>query len=238
MENMVKERYGNLKKIECLRLIEDEVVLKNTLAFECPQAFPGYYGSQKEKESPLFVYLILRDYLNMEDFLEINTRVHKAYQGKYHATLASITILEDTYHAIRVNRIPSYTVVKDLQKHFIQEGVDFHSFTRRYKVVDRAFIRIKKFFYFQPVDADFCFDKYDDFHGYFCIPEYMNIDHFVKIAVQVAQNIDIINYDAALASYYENYKVLNMVRIYTENLSVELLKRLKKEFLIQIAKPV
>lgn len=236
---MVKERYGILKKIESLRLIEDNAVLKNTLAFECPEPFPGYYGNHKDENNPLFVYLVLRDSMNMEDFLEMNAKVHEADRGnKFHATLATITAFEDTYNAIRINRISDYAVIARIQGLFIQEGAGFHPFSQRYKFIERGFIRIKKFFFFQPVDEGYCFDKYDDFHGYFCIDEHMNIERFEKIVKQVDRNIDIIDFDAALSSYYENYKVHNMVRIYTESLNVELLKRLKQEFLAQMSKPI
>lgn len=238
MENSVKERYGSLKKIEPLRLIEDDAVLKNTLAFECPEPFPGYYGVHKGQTTPLFIYLVINDYMNMEDFLHMNSHVSAFFDKNYNATLATIGVFDETYHAIRINQIDDYAAIKKIQELFVKEGLEFHRFTRRYKTIDQGLIRIKKFFHFLQVEEGYCFDQVDDYHGYFCISEHMNLERFAKIIKQVDQNIDLIDFDAALASYYEDYKVHDMVRIYTEELSVDLLKKIKKEFLSQLAKPI
>ena len=46
----------------------------------------------------------------------------------------------------------------------------------------------------------------------------------------ISNNIDIIDFDAALACYYEDFRVHDMVRIYTESISLDLLKQIKAEY--------
>ncbi|MDA3866315.1 MAG: hypothetical protein PF489_06120 [Salinivirgaceae bacterium] len=235
MEKII-ERYGSLKKIEPLRLIQDDAVLKNTLAYECPEPFPGYYSSHKSQTIPLYVYLVIDDYMHMDDFLDMKERVLEAYGEHFHSTLATITFFDETYHAIRVRRVEDYRKIRIIQELFILEGVRFHRFTRRYKYVERALIRIKKFFRLEELEEGFYLDKVDAFFGYFSIDYHPGLEQFEKTAKQVALNVDIIDYDAAVAYYYENFKVHEMVRIYTGDVSLDLLKKLKREYSSQFVK--
>lgn len=230
MEKKIIERYGSLKKIEPLRAITDDAVLPNTLAFECPSPFPGYYGSKPGKDIPLYVYFILDEYLHLEELLIIKEEIKKEVDFSFHATIASLEFFDESFHAIRVRRVEDYAQLRTLQHKLIERGVHFHKKSRKYKVVENAYIRIKKFFQVEELAPGFFYDLVDQYHGYFKIDHHLELDDFVDIAKQVAYNLEIIDYDAALASYFEDYKVHDMVRIYTDKNSLETLKKIKVEY--------
>ncbi len=236
MEKKIIERYGSLKKIEPLKTITDNAVLPNTLAFECPSPFPGYYGAKPSEEIPLYVYFILDEYFHLEDLLLLKEEIKKVVDFDFHATIASLEFFDETFNAIRIRKVEDYAQLRKLQQLFIEHGVHFHKKFRKYKYIENAFIRIKKFFQLQELEPGFFWDMVEKHHGYFTIDHHLEIDDFSEIAKQVDYNLDIIDYDSALASYFENYKVHDMVRIYTDKVSETMLKSIKSEYEKKIRK--
>lgn len=230
MENIIKERYGSLRKIEPLTQITDESIIPGTLAFECPAPFPGYYNMQQKQTVPLFVYFILDDYMHLDDFLAVSQKVISGLEGDCSATLSGIVLDDERMFAIRVKYLEDYSKLRKVHEAFFNEGVVFKKTSKKYTKLDDVHIRIKKFFKMSVLEDGFFCDKIDKHHGYFEISEHLSLEQFVPIAKQVSYNIDVIDFDAALACYYENFKVHDMVRIYTESISIDLLKKIKAEY--------
>lgn len=230
MNQNIIERYGSLKKNEHLKLITDEAVVENTLAFESPEPFPGYYGSQQGQTIPLYVYLVLDQHLYQDDFLAINEQIKTKFSQNYHATLANLEFFDEEYHAIRIRNVDNYGTIYQLQQMYIDNGIPFRKQTKRYKDIDKAFVRIKKFFKIEEIEPGFFIDRMDAYHGYFIIDQHLKFDDFGEIAKQVAYNVDIIDYDAGLACYFENFSVHDMIRIYTDQISLDILKQIKYEY--------
>ncbi|ALO16536.1 hypothetical protein L21SP5_02916 [Salinivirga cyanobacteriivorans] len=236
MEKKFIERYGSLKKIEPLKSITDDAVLPNTLAFECPSPFPGYYGSKPTEEIPLYVYFILDGYFHLEDLLLIKEDIKKVVDFDFHATICALEFFDETFNAIRVRHVEDYAKLRKLQQLFVEHGIHFHKKSRKYKYIEDAFIRIKKFFQLEEIEPGLFFDLVEHDHGYIKIDQHLEMNDFLEIARQVDYNLDIIDYDAALASYFEDYKVHDMIRIYTEKISKELLQNIKVEYEKKIKK--
>jgi hypothetical protein len=230
MENIIKERYGSLRKIEPLTQITDDSVIPGMLAFECPAPFPGYYNMQEKQTIPLYVYFILSEYMHLDDFLYVSQKVMPQFGEKCSATLAGIRVEDERFYAIRVKDLDDYGELRKLHEAFANEGVVFKKTSKKYAKLDNVPIRIKKFFKMSVLEEGYYCDKLDKHHGYFEIDEHLSLEQFVPIAKQVSYNIDVIDFDAALACYYEDFQVHDMVRIYTESISTELLKQIKAEY--------
>lgn len=230
MEKIIKERYGSLRKIEPLTQITDDSVIPGTLAFECPAPFPGYYNMQEKQTIPLYVYFILNDYMHLDDFLATSQKVIPQFGEKCSATLAAISPDDEKLYAIRVKDLEDYGKLRKLHEAFAAEGVVFKKSNKKYSKLQDVHIRIKKFYKMSVLEDGFYCDKMDEHHGYFEIKEHLTMEEFVPIAKQVNYNIDVIDFDAALACYYEDFRVHDMVRIYTESISSDLLKQIKAEY--------
>jgi hypothetical protein len=230
MENNIKERYGSLRKIEPLKQILDDSIVPGTLAFECPEPFPGYYNMQEKQTVPLYVYFVLDDYMHLDDFLAISPKVISQIGEKCSTTLAAFSIDDLKFYAIRVKDLDDYGKLRDLQEAYVKEGVIFKKASKKYAKVDDVHIRIKKFFKMSSPEEGYFIDQFDKHTGYFAISEHLSLDEFVPIAKKVSYNIDVIDFDAALATYYEDFRVHDMVRIYTESISIDLLKQIRSEY--------
>ncbi|PLX21448.1 MAG: hypothetical protein C0599_07890 [Salinivirgaceae bacterium] len=230
MENNIKERYGSLRKIEPLKQITDDSIVPGTLAFECPAPYPGYYNMQEKQTVPLFVYFILEEFMHLDDFLAMSEKVICEYGENCSATLASIVIDKETFFAIRVKYIEDYAKLRKLHEVYAKYGVGFKKASKKYGELDDVQIRIKKFFKMSVLEDGFYCDKMDEHHGYFEISESLTMEEFVPIAKKVKYNIDAVDFDAALAFFYEDFKVHKMIRIYTSRISLEMLKKIKVEY--------
>ncbi len=236
MEERVIERYGTLKKSEPLRLITDSAVDPNTLAFECPAPFPGYYGNKPSKQIPLYVYLVLDDYMHLEDLLLMKEKIKEKLNYDFHATIATLEFFDEHFHAIRIRNVEDFAKVREIQEMFSSLGAKLYKKTRKFKFVDNAFIRIKKFFYIKEFEKGYFCDLVDENHGYFKLDKKLTYADFLEVAKKAAYNLEIIDYDAALASYFENYKVHHLIRIYKEGNCADTLKQIHDEYLKIIAK--
>ncbi len=230
MEEKIIERYGTLKKTEPLRLITDSAVDTNTLAFECPAPFPGYYGYKPTSQIPLYLYLVLDDYMHLEDLLLMKEQIKQKVDYDFHATISMLEFFDERFHAIRIRNIENFAKVREIQELFAELGAKFQKRTRKFKFIDHAFIRIKKFFYMKEFESGYFCDLVDENHSYFKLSRKLTYEEFTEVAKKAAYNLEIIDYDAALASYFENYKVHQLIRIYWGNNCSETLKQIRDEF--------
>jgi hypothetical protein len=174
--------------------------------------------------------------MHLDDFLAISQKVVPQFGELCSASLAGIDPDDEKLYAIRVKNLEDYAKLRQIHEEFAKNGVVFKKASKKYNKLDDVNIRIKKFFKMSVLEDGFYCDKMDKHHGYFEIDEHLSMEEFVPIAKQVNYNIDVIDFDAALACYYEDFKVHDMVRIYTESISSDLLKQIKSEYDKHLAK--
>jgi hypothetical protein len=92
-------------------------------------------------------------------------------------------------------------------------------------------IRLEKFFYLEKTEEDIYIDKMQLHHGYFVIPEAISWKKFVALTNEVRYDTDLIFFDAAQAFIFEQNNIIDLVRIYRENLTLEKLKAIRDRYL-------
>jgi hypothetical protein len=231
MNKYSMERFGGLIKEESLTCIENELLLPDTCVLESVSPFSGYYydiSSQK----PLYLYLMLEGSLTFWQVLPVINRVKHKANFIFDAVFGEISFTDQTHcYAIRVRDLENYNQITDLQKLIRGEGLALRKKTRKLDQIPGT-IRLEKFFYFDSWGEKMLLDKQQDHHAYFEIPEEISWDSFKKLSQEVKFETSLLYFDAAMAYYFEDGKIKQLVRIYKENLTKDKLSAIKERYLL------
>jgi hypothetical protein len=151
----------------------------------------------------------------------------------FHAALGTIKIYNDIFPAIRIRRLKEYDQIKELQACYVEEGIEFHGKPSK-PINTKAMIVLEKFFALDRLEEGFYFDHIEPNHGYFTIPKHVNWKQFELLTKQVKYNIELLHFDASKGTFYDHFKVYDMIRIYAEDLSLDLLKEIRQKYVERI----
>ncbi len=232
-QNTFFERYGSLRKYELLNTIDDSAILSETLAFEAPNPFPGYYDRNPFNTKPLYIYFVV-DFPFSQEMLLLAVQKINSYIGfSFSVAKAIINICDEQFFCVRVRNINSYEQVRILQEAFIKEGLIMKKKSKECKGIE-AIITIKKFFQFVKINNETMFDLTENDHAYFKIYRQIDWQTFVNIASQVKRNVSVLEFDSAIGLFFEQYNVINIIRIFCPNINVEIIQKIKNEYEIAI----
>ncbi len=228
-------KYGSLIKEEAFELIEG-TVLPNTFVLESKNPFPGfyeYYDNLRTEITPHYIYLVTDKEYDLETFTRVTQKIMHDTNKKYHAALGTITIFNTVHYIIRVRHIELYTDIKELQAYYASAGINFKDKPSKFKP-QKGITRLNKFFSLDKIEDDFCLDSVEANHGYFRIPKKLSWTEFEQLTVQVKYNMDMLHFDASIGFIYDEFKAIDMIRVYAENLNIEMLKKIKTKYLERI----
>ena len=233
-ENFVV-KFGSLLKEETLELIKNKI-LPNTTVLEATNPFPGYYeyydGYQKDVQ-PHYIYLVTDKEYELEEFTRATQKIMSYFDAKFHAAKGTITIYNDTHHAIRIRRLSSYDQIKELQACYNSEGIYFKP-SGSIPHNSKAMIHLDKFFALDIIEDGYFKDHIEPNHGYFTIPQKLSWKQFEHITQQVKYNMEMIHFDVSLGFIYDQFKAVDMIRVYAEDLSLDLMKKIRSKYLERI----
>ena len=228
-------KYGSLIKEETLEVI-DSKILPNTIVLEATNPFPGYYeyydGLQKDI-LPHYIYLVTDREYKLEEFTRATQKIMSHFDVKFHAAVGTITIYNDIYYAIRIRRLTSYDQIVALQKDFVNEGILFKT-NGSIPHNSKAMIRLNKFFALDEISNGFYLDHIEANHGYFTIPQKLDWKQFEELTKKVKYNMEMLHFDVSLGFIYDNFQARDMIRVYAENMNLDLLKKIKTKYIERI----
>lgn len=228
-------KFGSLTKEETLEVI-DSKILPSTIVLEATNPFPGYYeyyeGIQKDVK-PHYIYFVLDRKYDLEKFTRATQKIMSYFEVNFHAAMGTISIFNDIHHIIRIRRLSTYDQIQELQSCYKEEGICFKT-NASIPHNSKAMIQLNKFFAMEEIDTGYFLDHVEPNHGYFTLPQKLNWKQFEYLTQQVKYNMDMVHFDASLGFIYENFKAIDMVRIYAENLNLDLLKKIKAKFIERI----
>lgn len=228
-------KFGSLIKEETLEVI-DSKILPNTIVLEATNPFPGYYeyyeGIQKDV-MPHYIYLVTDKKCDLEKFTRATQKIMSYFEVNFHAAMGTITIFNDTFHVIRIRRLTKYDQIKELQSCYKEEGIILKT-NATIPHNSKAMIQLDKFFALEEIGDGYFLDHVEPNHGYFTVPQKLSWKQFEHLTQQVKYNMDMFHFDASLGFIYDNFKAIDMIRIYAENLDLELLKKIRSKFIERI----
>lgn len=231
MEKLQIMRYGGLLKYEPLSCVEQNLPIKDTCVLESISPFYGYYDVIPDIRKPLYLYLMLEGHLFTSDIMLAVNAIKQKADFPFDAVHASITFPNnEPAYSIRVRDLALYSDIEKLQRLLVDQGLRMKRKSRAIQNV-YGWIRLDKFFYLEPWGDGLYKDLQQSHHGYFELPAQITWEKFVELTTEVKYDTNLLYFDAARAFFFEKDKTVELVRIYRENLSFEILSAIKARYL-------
>jgi len=131
--------------------------------------------------------------------------------------------------ALRIRDLQQYGQISILQQQYREAGLPLQHH-KKGVLLNNAVIKLKKFFFLEELEEGLFFDARQAHHGYFLIPEHLDWNHFKKITAEAKYEVAVLNFDAASASIFTNNHILELVRIYREDISINKLKAIRDRY--------
>jgi len=224
------ERFGALTKEEKLTTTDPSLFAIKYQVYESRAPFFNYYEDSPGLKLGTHIYLELEGYHSFETILRATLEIKKIVDFRFFATLGYITYQNTTYQVIRLLGIDSYEKVSELQGLYGNQCVRFKK--SHTKIIDQmVLIRIEKFFHLQQLEGGiYYFDETQPTIGYFQVPEYISWEKFKSLTKEVKFDTSLLFFDAATAYFYQNRKIVNLVRIFKNDNAPDKLEAIRDRY--------
>lgn len=224
------ERFGGLKKDDTVTCLLDPAFMPNACLLEAVAPFSGYYNEVPGANKPLYFFIVLDDFYPHEEIIRATQVVKKGLGYPIDAASGLISIFDQCCHIIRIRDLRHYNDIAKIQQLYAENGLKFK---KQFKKVEaeKAIVNLQKFFYLEPIEDGLFFDHIQPHHGYFPIPHSMDFDALCALTREVKFDTSLLLFDAALAWYFQDGNINEMIRIYRENLTPEKLSAIRDRYL-------
>lgn len=224
--NKKMEVFVNLTKADTIVAIDDKV-LPGSLVFDSLNPFPGYYHDSPTNVRPIYIYMVLAHQYPLEEIIRATQNIEKEYNWNFDAGKGYMTIGSEFLNVIRVRHLPQLDMVAKIQEAYLKQGIQF-LMSKKLKGKLEARVKIVKFLELEMVGEGIYLYSDDPTFGYIEIPKYLHHEAFVKVTMDVKYNWDGHEFDAASASFYNEGKLYEAVRIRSTHNDLEYLSSIKK----------
>lgn len=234
-EHQHGELFGTLEKLEQFNTLNQNII-PGSLVFESPKPFWGYYNefdSPHTKLSPHYIYLAINTTHAVFDVVRAYHKVSEEFDFEFDAAKAFVKFNDRFYNAIRLRHISDYDKIKDVQESFSRHGISMLMSAGNWQNVT-THVSIKKVFNVQALSEVVYKDTSEPNHYYLKIPKTLTLDEFAEVTAKVRNNWLGSKFDAALAYFLKEKQVVEIVRIYSELLTLEQLTEIQKLYLSKL----
>ena len=226
--NNIIETHGSITKNEILIPIQDKI-LEGTCVSEAVDSYANYYGESPHLSNPNTLYLFTKRFYSLEDVLKFTCNIENFLKSSRRLKVAtSVLDFADHYHyALRIKAFPDYEHIHWLQTCYGSEGV---LFCRKVHLLESAEVTTFKRFRLVKLHEGIYLDKNNKHKAYIDISRQINKDEFSNVITYISNNTICELFDAAIGTIYIDTNLINIVRIYSENLNDALLRCIKKQF--------
>jgi hypothetical protein len=228
--NRIIERFGGVTKEEPLSTLDQDLVLAGTQVMESSRPFFCYYNDRPEVDLDAYLYFVLDGYHNFETILRATEKVSQKTNSPFDAAAGSTTMNNRTCQVIRIKQLKKYCQIQHIQKLYQNEGIRFKKQFATFKE-QLVLICLQKFLHLTPYDNGIFLDNSQPKVGYFRVPEYIPWKDFRGLNTKAKYETDLLFFDAATAYFYEDKQIVNLVRIYKEEMSPEKISPIRERFL-------
>lgn len=212
--------HNNSTIIETIGTIEKKETIVslsyNDLVLETFHPFPGYHGTNvPDKPNPKSIYLVLKSKLDEEQIIRATLKIKESYPSFFDASPGVITVFNQLEPCIRIKGLENYQLIPELIALYKAEGLSF----LKGKKIEAYYglMSIKKYFLLDEVNEGIYMDKETPEMGYFEIDNKLDWELFEKITLELKQNLENNNFDAALGTLYRKTGLKDIIRIYDTN---------------------
>lgn len=220
---------GYVLKEEKVSALKGHIV-KNTFVINVNHPFPGYYGQAMVEQSvPRSIIFVTKKEHSWESILRAKKRINAYLGTNIDITKVKISMWNKKYPGIRAKNFSDFAGIEPIQKALIEEGFGMMKF-RRMGDNEEALINLKKFFYLEQKEDGIFLDKARDEMGYVLLDKQINWEVFRRITEIVKNNISDSSFDIAKGAFYMDNNIVDMVRIYKPNITIDLLREIQEQY--------
>jgi hypothetical protein len=222
------EVFGTLEKLEELSVIKTNII-NGSLVFESLAPFWDYYDESPSKANPLYIYIGMEQNYDVFEITRASEKIRTNLEIRMDAAKATLAFNDRFFHVIRLRHIKGYEQIREIQEQYSLCGIKPALVNGNWKnqVVK---VQFRKIFYLSMMDDGIFFDNNEKHHYYIEVPKALSFDDFFEVTQKVKNNWIGHKFDAALGAYLYRSKVCEMVRIYSEMISLKDLKEIQKLF--------
>jgi hypothetical protein len=224
--NKKMEVFVNLTKADTVVAIEEKV-LPGSLVFDSLNPFPGYYHDSPTSSRPIYIYMVLARQYPLEEIIRATQNIEKEYNWNFDAGKGYMTIGSEYLNFIRVRHLPQIELVEKIQEAYIKQGIHF-LMNNKLKGKLEVNVKIVKFLLLEMIGEGIYSYCNDPTFAYIEIPKYLNHEAFMKVTMDVKYNWDGHEFDAASASFYNEGRLYEVVRIRSGQNTLDYLTKIKK----------
>lgn len=228
--SQIIERYGAILKQEPLSAISSDILWENTYVLEASSPFYGYYDEIPQRIRPKMVYLLLAKPYSAEEIFRATHKIQEKLRFNIDAAPATITLTDKSCGSIRLLNLDDYNQIRTIQRLYAEENIPFAKEGRKIEN-EMAMIKTHCFLSLNDYGDGLYIQTNDPKIGFFELPYHIPWEKFCHITKEVKFDTDLLYFDAASAFYFYNNNIVDLVRIYRENLDLDRLKKIKERYL-------
>jgi len=216
---------GSITKKESLIPLESHI-LANTWVAEANFPYANYYGQVPVKPKPNSLFLFTERYYSLEEVLWFSNGFDACYAEELNIASAILEFHNKQYPAIRLKNFPDYEQLQLLQKCLLSQGIVF---SKKTPLVTETKAIINKCFELEEIEEGMYFDKVEDNKAYITTQKKIDRGNFEELILALKNNSNCPFFDAVPGGFIINSRSVDFIRIFSENLDVELLQCIKKQ---------
>ncbi len=233
MSNTQYSTFGIITKKETLASVENQTN-SQSLILENLSPFPGYHGlTVPDSLEPDSMFAVTKLMHKEEVVIRAIQEVKLELSFDFDAAPASFNINNEARNSIRFKNL-KYALIGDVLREFEKKGISFRKARKVHSY--STIIKVHKFFMLEQTDKNIYKDVEDNKMNYFSVPTLLRWNTFEKITMNCKYNLDDNNFDAALASVFLNKGIIDLVRIYDSNSSIEKLSSIRRKYIEALEK--
>jgi len=197
---------------------------------ESLDVFPGYYDRFTKHIKPRFIYIMSKQKHSLEEVTRMTMNVKKQISHPFDAAYCEITIGNKVCGGLRIAGLEDYPAIKKIQSMYVENGLQLK---KKVKHIENtpAVIMVRKFFNLYEFSEQIYLSKTEKDLGYFTVEYNANWEQFVSNVKSLRNNWDGNSFDAAKSFIYQNSEIIDLVRIYSQDITGEFLTKLREAYL-------
>ena len=235
-EKKIIETVGYITKEEKVKNLTNDT-LSNIFVLETTEAFPGYHGKNLpgDNKLPEFVFFVTKQKYSTEFISRIKKNLSEDFKIDLDINKAYINAFNKSLPAIRLRNCKKIDNLQKLIQSLKEEGVKF---AKANKLSDDTLIRVQRSFTFEEIAKGIYKDLDNENTYYLSVPYNLKWHQFKDITLNIKNNTDKNNFDAAQGYFYRNTGIEDVIRIYDTETNKEHLSQIKEKYLNEIKKVI
>ncbi|MCF8335179.1 MAG: hypothetical protein K9H65_01125 [Bacteroidales bacterium] len=221
----VLSAYGTIEKREYVRDIKIKS-LKKYFILESVDPFPEAHI--RHKSSFVKFYFVPMMPERMDQDINISAQSAEGQiLGEVASALGEIKIRDKSYDVLRLRNV-SENALPRLIKAYEYEGINIYPFEEH--VHEYAWIHVKKFFHLEEIEEGIFTDLDDPYIGYLKVPGKLEWEELETLTQSVKKDVHYPNFDKALGTIYKGGEPVEVVRIFSPDMTEDVLKEISESF--------